>query len=107
MATATTTQPPSGTGTTLAIDGGPKAVTETIPFVGHGVSEIGEEEKAYVLDVLERKAVFRWADAQNSYVARFEREFAEKVGAKHALAVCSGTSALVTGLVALGVGPGD
>jgi len=107
MATATATQTTSGADARLAIDGGPKAVTEEIPYVGHGLSEIGEAEKQNVLDVLERKALFRWSDAQNSYVMRFEREFARKVGTKHALAVCSGTSSLVTGLTALGVGPGD
>jgi 8-amino-3,8-dideoxy-alpha-D-manno-octulosonate transaminase len=91
----------------LAIDGGPKAITSEIPSVSHGLYEIGEEEKQNVLDVLERKALFRWSNAQDSYVMKFERDFARKVGAKHALAVCSGTSALVTGLTALGVGPGD
>jgi dTDP-4-amino-4,6-dideoxygalactose transaminase len=107
MATATATRTPARATETLAIDGGPKAVTAEIPYVSHGLHEIGEEEKEYVLDVLERKALFRWADAQSSYVLRFEREFARKVGTKHALAVCSGTSALVTGLTALGIGPGD
>jgi dTDP-4-amino-4,6-dideoxygalactose transaminase len=91
----------------LAINGGPKAVTEEIPYVGFGVHELGEEEKRYVNDVLNRKAVFRWQDAKNSYVMRFEEGFAKKTGAKHALAVSSGTAALVTGLTALGIGPGD
>ena len=39
--------------------------------------------------------------------AELERRFAEYVGAKHALAVTSGTAALHMALVALGVGPGD
>jgi 8-amino-3,8-dideoxy-alpha-D-manno-octulosonate transaminase len=107
MATATATRMPTRATERLAIDGGPKAVTSEIPYVSHGLHEIGEEEKQNVLDVLDRKALFRWSNAQSSYVLRFEREFARKVGTKHALAVCSGTSALVTGLTALGVGPGD
>lgn len=37
----------------------------------------------------------------------FERRFAEAMGAKHALALNSGTSALVCALAAAGVGPGD
>lgn len=37
----------------------------------------------------------------------FERRFAEYVGAKHALAVCSCTAALHLALEAVGVGPGD
>jgi len=40
-------------------------------------------------------------------VAAFEREFAGKIGVKHALAVNSGTSALHLALLAHGIGPGD
>jgi 8-amino-3,8-dideoxy-alpha-D-manno-octulosonate transaminase len=92
----------------LALDGGPRAVAEgAIPYGGYGVSEIDQEEEAAVLDVLRRKAVFRWQDAAQSYVARFEDAFARRLGARYALAVNSGTGALVTGLTALGIGPGD
>jgi dTDP-4-amino-4,6-dideoxygalactose transaminase len=41
------------------------------------------------------------------YVAEFEREFASYCGAKHGIAVNSGTSALHLALLAAGVGPGD
>ncbi len=40
-------------------------------------------------------------------VDAFEKEFAEKVGAKYALALSSGTAAIHLALVHLGVGPGD
>ena len=40
-------------------------------------------------------------------VAAFEREFASYCGAKHGIAVNSGTSALHLALLAAGVGPGD
>jgi 8-amino-3,8-dideoxy-alpha-D-manno-octulosonate transaminase len=40
-------------------------------------------------------------------VDEFEADFARFVGAKHALAVTSGTGALCTALAALGVGPGQ
>lgn len=43
----------------------------------------------------------------NSRSVRFEKEFAEKMGTKYALAVNSGTSALIASLIAVGVGPGD
>lgn len=38
---------------------------------------------------------------------RFERQFAEMVGAPYAVAVTSGTAAIFMGLAACGVGPGD
>jgi dTDP-4-amino-4,6-dideoxygalactose transaminase len=44
---------------------------------------------------------------EHSQVAEFERSFARRMGAENALAVNSGTSALVCGLAALGIGPGD
>jgi len=42
-----------------------------------------------------------------SKVAEFEKMLREKTGAKYALAVNSGTSALIAALVGAGVGPGD
>ena len=44
---------------------------------------------------------------QGPEVAAFEREFAEFVGARHACAVSSGTTALHLALLAVGVRPGD
>lgn len=76
---------------------------------GHEI--IGEEEQKEVLDVLSRKVLFRYEfDAQREGVYKvetFEREFARYCGARHALAVSSGTAALRVALAALGVGPGD
>ena len=40
-------------------------------------------------------------------VDAFEKEFAEKVGMKHAVAVSSGTAAMHLALRILGIGPGD
>ncbi|MCZ4119409.1 DegT/DnrJ/EryC1/StrS family aminotransferase [Streptomyces sp. H39-S7] len=45
--------------------------------------------------------------AQGPRVAEFERAFAERVGAEHAIAVSSCTAALHLALVALGLGAGD
>src|SRR5882757_7334077 len=47
------------------------------------------------------------AFAGGPFVARFENEFAEFCGTRHALGVGSGTDALWLSLLALGVGPGD
>ena len=93
----------------LAIYGGPKAkTTPNIPMYPGGL-EIGEEEKIQVLEVLERKYLFRYYGPQEhpSKVREFELKFAKKVGAKYALAVNSCTSALIAALVACGIGPGD
>ena len=40
-------------------------------------------------------------------VPAFETEFADWLGARHVVSVGSGTTALLTGLLALGIGPGD
>lgn len=93
----------------LAINGGPKAVTAAAPASWlHGPQEIGEEEIQAVTAVLKDGNLFRFMrDAATSPVAQFEKLFAEKTGAKHVLAVNSGTSALIAGLVGIGVSQGD
>lgn len=59
------------------------------------------EERALVEVVRSR----RWN--RGTRVEAFEREYAALTGASHCLAVANGTSALLTGLSALGIGPGD
>ena len=54
-----------------------------------------------------RRAILSGWVTQGPEVAAFEREFAEAVGATHACAVSSCTTALHLALAALGVGPGD
>jgi dTDP-4-amino-4,6-dideoxygalactose transaminase len=71
-------------------------------FLGFQPPAIGEEEIAAVAETLRSG----WLTSGPS-VAELERRFAEYVGAKHALAVTSGTAALHLSLLALGVGPGD
>ena len=93
----------------LAIYGGPKAkTTPNFPMYPGGL-EIGEEEKKQVIEVLDRKYLFRYYGPENhpSKVRVLELSFAEKMGSKYALAVSSCTAALITSLVACGVGPGD
>lgn len=63
---------------------------------------VSDEEKAAVLDVLESGQL-----AQGSRVEAFERAFAAYIGTRHAVAVNSGTAALVVALQAHGIGPGD
>jgi len=49
----------------------------------------------------------RWNRIGGSLAKRFEETWARTLGARHCLAVANGTSALITSLAALGVGPGD
>jgi 8-amino-3,8-dideoxy-alpha-D-manno-octulosonate transaminase len=93
----------------LAIHGGPKAkTTPNYPMYPGGL-EIGDEEKRQVLEVLDRKYLFRYYGPKDfpSKVSEFERKFADRMGSKHCLAVNSCTSALIASMVACGVGPGD
>jgi len=92
----------------LAIEGGtPAKTTPNIPMFPGGL-EIGEEEKKEVLEVLDRKYLFRYYGPAEflSKVTLFEEEFAKRVKVKHVLAVNSCTSALISSLIACGVGPG-
>ncbi len=93
----------------LAIEGGTPAKTSPEPPMFPGAWEIGEEEKKAVLEVLEEKALFRYLNVpkRKSRVQEFEERFAAHIGTRYALAVNSGTSALIAGLVAAGIGPGD
>jgi dTDP-4-amino-4,6-dideoxygalactose transaminase len=63
---------------------------------------LGEEEKALVWSAMEAGQL-----AQGPRVAEFERRFAEFIGAEHAVAVSSGTTAIHLALLAAGIGPGD
>ena len=93
----------------LAIHGGPKAkTTPNFPMYPGGL-EIGEDEKKEVMEVLENKYLFRYYGPSNmpSKVRAFENAFKEKMGSPYALATSSCTGALISSLVACGVGPGD
>jgi dTDP-4-amino-4,6-dideoxygalactose transaminase len=49
----------------------------------------------------------RWCRMDGSYAKEFEAAWAKMLGAKYCLATASGTTALLTSLHALGIGPGD
>lgn len=66
------------------------------------VPEIGEEEVQAVARVLRTGNL-----VQGECVREFEHLVAEYTGAKHAVAVSSGTAALHLALLSLGIGPGD
>ena len=65
---------------------------------------ISEEEKKEVMKVLESQLLSSLA---GNVVETFEKEFAEYIGVKHAIAVNSGTAALHISIASLDIGPGD
>src|ERR1043166_3782716 len=82
----------------LSSDTPPRRAT----MLGFQPPAIGDEEIAAVAETLRSG----WLTT-GPRTAELERRFAEYAGAKHCLAVTSGTAALHLSLLALGVGPGD
>ncbi len=84
----------------LAIDGGPKAVRNSLPpwpqFEEKAIQAVGS--------VLRSGKVNYWTGPKGM---EFEKKFAEWQGSKYAVSVATGTAALHTALSALGIGPGD
>jgi len=84
----------------LAIDGGPKAVTNKLV----GWPKFNEQAIKAVEDVLRSGKVNYWTGPKGM---EFEKAFAKWQGSKYAISVNSGTAALHVALSALGIGPGD
>ena len=64
---------------------------------------LGELEKEYLCDAIDSTFV----SSVGPFVEQFEKDIAQLTGAKHAIAINNGTSALHLSLVALGVEPKD
>jgi len=62
----------------------------------------GNEEK-YLVECIRTG----WISSEGPFVARFEEQFATRVGRKHGVAVANGSVALDAAVAALGLGPGD
>jgi len=91
----------------LALDGGAPVRSEPLDYK-RGVTLIGDEERAAVLEVLESRSLFRYYGPDLRHkVDGFEQGVSRLLQVPHALATSSGTAALRAGLAALGVGPGD
>ena len=84
----------------LAIDGGPKSVTNKLA----GWPQFDEKAISAVQEVLRSGKVNYWTGPKGM---EFERKFAEWQGSKYAISASTGTSALHIALSALGIGPGD
>lgn len=85
---------------TLAIEGGPKTVTNKLV----SWPQITDTAIQAVTNVLKSGKVSYWTGHQGM---DFETKFANWQGSKYAISVNSGTSALHVALAALGIGPGD
>lgn len=90
----------------LAIDGGEPVRKEMLSARPYGPQFYDDREKTELIEVLESRQPFRWWHS-SSKVLQFEKAYAAHLGVKHALGVTSGTTALVTAMAALEVGPGD
>ena len=105
---------PAADTSTLAINGGPKARTRPeVPMFPGGL-EVGAAEREAAVEVIATKRLIRFYGPDDpddgvvvSQVDELEREFAEYLGASYALGVTSCTASLITGMAALGIGPGD
>ncbi|MDA4124134.1 MAG: DegT/DnrJ/EryC1/StrS family aminotransferase [Thaumarchaeota archaeon] len=76
-------------------------------FIPINVPILGEEEKASVLSVLESGKLTDASYEGGKYVKEFEAKVRRLLGVKHVVAVNSGTAALHSSLLALGVKAGD
>ncbi len=85
----------------LAINGGPKAVT--LP-VADRWQRVQQEEIDLVVDLMKQGDISR---AHGGILAEFEEAFAEYTGSRYCIAMNSGTSGLFSAYFAVGVGPGD
>ncbi len=80
----------------------PRLSSTRSTFLSFQPPAIGEEEIAAVAETLRSGWLTSGPNAEE-----LERRFAEYVGARHAVALASGTAALHLSLVAAGIGPGD
>ncbi|HVX47629.1 MAG TPA: DegT/DnrJ/EryC1/StrS family aminotransferase [Mycobacteriales bacterium] len=89
----------------LALDGGSPVRREPFPSVGSAAGRtLGAEEIAAVTAVIESGQLSRVGGTE---VPALERDFAELLGARHAVASSSGTSAVHLAVSAVELEPGD
>ena len=78
---------------------------------GPGYYWMGKEEEEELLQVIRAGYLFRYGDEQDPTfthkVKDLEGQVIEHFGTKYALAVSSGTAALIVAMAAAGIGPGD
>src|SRR5271169_1054266 len=90
------------------MNGGKPVRSGPLPVMHPGAGYIGKEEIDAVTRVLESKSMYRfYGPSFLNVTGQFEEDLKAYFGRRHALAVTSGTAALHTALVAMGLGEGD
>ncbi len=93
---------------TLAINGGNPVRTTPFPTHMLGASLIGQEELNELADVVREQSPFRhYGIGSPEKVKKLEEMFEKRLECKYALAVSSGSAALLCAVAAAGLGPGD
>ncbi len=87
-------------GASLAINGGPKSVSETLP----PRVRWGNPERERLNAAIEQDSLFYWKGPQTTF---FTQRFQETYPLKHVQTCSSGTAALHIAVAAAGVAPGD
>ena len=77
--------------------------SETKSRIYYTKPSITDLEIRYATDA----ATTGWGERCYDYIHRFERQFREHLGVRHAIATSSGTGALHMGMAGFGIGPGD
>ena len=92
----------------LALDGGTPVRSTPFPPYYPGAMLYDSKEAEATSQVVYSHSPFRYygPDLQGK-VKQFETEIAQKMGTRYAVAVSSGTAAVITALKAAGIGPGD
>ena len=86
--------------------GEPVAINPMRDMIPINQPSMGKEEIEAVVEVL-KSGILTEKSGRGPRVLQFEKEFAKFIGAKHAVAVSSGTAALHASLLAAGIQPGD
>ena len=68
---------------------------------------VGVSEMLTLGRVIASGQLLRYRGGEQGFTTRFEQSLRQQMGVKHALAVNSGTSALICSVVGAGLGPGD
>jgi dTDP-4-amino-4,6-dideoxygalactose transaminase len=92
----------------LAINGGKPVRKGPLPIMHPGAGFLGKEEIDAVTRVLKAQSMYRFYGPKFLNVTgQFEEDLVKYFGREYALAVTSGTAALHTALVGMGLGRGD